>query len=80
MKMRDELAWSYPWFDNFNCIQGNAYGEIFAIGMMLGEGKSQQQALYEIYRNGVENCRNYHIDNYIPNYVLDSIASALNDL
>jgi hypothetical protein len=74
-KMRDELAWSYPWHPEFNCL---APVESKNMIKVCGTAITYEKLLYSIYRNGVENCRNYHIDNYIPNYVLDSISSALN--
>jgi len=69
VKTRDELAWSYPWADH-NCILSSPRN-------FFCEVEVKPMELYRKYLNGVENCRNYHIDNYIPNYVLDSIASAL---
>jgi len=80
VKTRDELAWSYPWVHKYNCIKEfTASIMVYDISSVLNQSEDSKQKLYEIYRNGVENCRNYHIDNYIPNYVLDSIASALHD-
>ncbi len=80
VKMLDELAWSYPWVHKYNCIKEfTASIMVYDISSVLNQSEDSKQKLYEIYRNGVENCRNYHIDNYIPNYVLDSIASALHD-
>lgn len=69
MKVRDELAWSYPWADH-NCILTSPRN-------FFGEVEVKPMELYRKYLNGVENCRNYHIDNYIPNYVLKSIKEAL---
>jgi len=77
VKTRDELAWSYPWKSNYNCLCPQDKERI--INVCSAATNDAKKLLYTIYRNGVENCRNYHIDNYIPNYVLDSIASALHD-
>jgi hypothetical protein len=77
MKVRDELAWSYPWKSIYNCLCPQDKERI--INVCSAATNDAKKLLYTIYRNGVENCRNYHIDNYIPNYVLDSIASALHD-
>jgi len=77
VKTRDELAWSYPWKSNYNCLCPQDKERI--INVCSAATNDAKKLLYSIYRNGVENCRNYHIDNYIPNYVLDSIASALHD-
>lgn len=69
-KMPDRLAWSYPWVLGVNCTEINPF-------YVLWKKTLQNRLLYTIYQNGVDNCRNYHIDNYIPNYVLDEIKSAL---
>ena len=60
----DELAWSYPWVHNENCIRSIVGREIDAIHNNL-----QRQDLYEIYLNGMENCDKYRLHNYIPNYI-----------
>lgn len=76
IKLRDELAWSYPWVTNVNCLCPFDKEKMVTL---CEEAVKHDKFLYEIYKWGVKNCRNYHIDNYIPKYVLDSIASALHD-
>ena len=71
--VEDKLAWSYPWVGNVNCIRFKSKH----INKGLELALRNIDALYYAYLNGVENCRNYHIDNYVPNYVLAKIEEAL---
>lgn len=75
LKTKDELAWSYPWIDQLNCIV--AYKNDVLLRSKIQSNERFKKALYSIYWEGVDNCRNYHIDNYIPNYVLGKIEEAL---
>lgn len=66
----DNMAWSFPWEHNKNCIMFNEFG---------GEVETCLQALsnnnlYDIYRAGVENCKKY----YLPNYI-NHIESIINN-
>lgn len=76
LKLKDKLAWSYPWIDQINCIS-KPYHQIIENAIHLLCSNKKEKKLYKIYLNGVENCRNYHIDNYVPNYVLAKIEEAL---
>ena len=57
----DNMAWSFPWVHNSNCIKFSDFGDEVKI---IQEALSNQ-ALYDIYVNGVENCRKYYLPNYI---------------
>jgi len=63
VKYKDSLAWAFPW-DETNCILTEEGKEIEDI-----EAAIQNPNLYEIYLNGIENCRKYHFTNYINNYI-----------
>ena len=69
----DKLAWSYPWVGNVNCFKFRLINMIE--GLLLVQ--RDPELLYYVYLNGIANCCNYHIDKYIPNYVLKSIKEAL---
>lgn len=58
LKHRDNLAWSFDW-DETNCIQCNDGDEIKIIQDQL-----QNENLYSIYLEGVNNCRKYHVKSY----------------
>lgn len=55
----EHLAWTYEW-NNQNSIQCVNGKEIETIIKSL-----QNENLYDIYCNGVENCRKYYLPNYI---------------
>lgn len=55
----NELAWSFPWVHNENCIQCKPGEEIKAIEEALANPN-----LYEIYVNGVANLNKYQTSNY----------------
>lgn len=55
----DNLAWTFPWVDGFNCIMAHNGDEVATINRFLDNPN-----LYDIYRNGVETSRLYFIDNY----------------
>lgn len=60
VKWKDDLAWSYPWVHEQNCILTEEGKEIEDIQAAL-----QNPNLYDIYKAGVDNCHNYRVDNYI---------------
>lgn len=66
----DELAYSFMWEHGSNCIKmpfgtnKHCNEEIGAIEKALN-----RKDLYEIYVNGIENCRRYQADNYVRNYI-----------
>jgi hypothetical protein len=65
-----ELAWSYEWRDLVNCIEyneGNATDSIQEYLNLTGD------TLYQIYRAGVENAKNYYLPSYVKNYLEPTI-------
>lgn len=68
IKWRDELAWSYPWYGHVNCIDTEEGDEIGRISFW-----QDQERLYEIYKEGVANCKCYQIDNYVKIYIEKNI-------
>lgn len=56
----DELAWTYPWVNEENCIMGHPGLEISTI---MAELSNPQ--LYEIYCNCVATSEKYRLQNYI---------------
>lgn len=69
IKWADNLAWSYPWENSVNCIDTYEGREIDSVSHAMNCGF----ALYDIYKAGVANCKNYQIDNYIRNYIEPAI-------
>lgn len=68
----DNMAWSYEWVNGENCIKFYEFGgEIETIQSSLAIPQ-----LYDIYRNGIETCKKYHIDTYISDYILPLINNA----
>jgi hypothetical protein len=59
IKWYDELAWQFPWVGLENCITTFEGMEIKDLDYLLTTN------LYEIYKAGVANCKNYQIDNYV---------------
>jgi hypothetical protein len=66
----DEIAWSHPWMNNVNCIKSEEGKEVETIVEALNN-----PLLYAVYIAGVENCKNYYIDNYVSNYLEPMINS-----
>ena len=66
----DGIKYSYPWVHNFNCIMSEKGKELETI-----MGAIKNPNLYEIYQNGVINCRNYYLPNYVKNYIEPIINS-----
>lgn len=58
--VHDKMAWSFPWVDGENCLSLVLEKEI-----PLLEYHLDQTSLYDIYVNGVENCRKYYLPNYL---------------
>lgn len=71
IKWADELSWSYPWVGGDNCITTYEGHEIKDIAY------SAERNLYEIYKAGIANCKNYQIDLYIKNYIEPNIQKIL---
>lgn len=69
VKYKDELAWAYPWVGGENCIECEEGKEVAAVYDAI-ENENQ---LYEIYRNGVENCSRYEVRRYVAEYILPKI-------
>lgn len=70
---RDGLAYSYEWKHNKNCLKFDDYGT----ELDVMEEALKNPNLYEIYKAGVENCKNYQIDNYATNYIEKKISSTI---
>lgn len=64
----DNLAWSYEWIHGVNCLRCVPGKEIETI-----EEWTQKPELYDIYKNAVETCDKYRVNNYINNYILPNI-------
>lgn len=58
------IKYSYEWINGVNCIMSEQGKEIETIIEAL-----KNPNLYDIYVKGVENCRNYSVDNYRKNYI-----------
>lgn len=67
VKWKDDLAWTYSWEHNINCIETSEGKEIEDIQAAI-----QNPFLYEIYRNGIETCSKYQVNNYTK-YLSDII-------
>ena len=70
LKWEDELAWSYQW-NMTNSIRSEKQSEIEDVLWHINNS-----TLYDIYCNGIENCRRYQADNYVRDY-LNPILSAV---
>ena len=64
----DDLAYSFPWVHNKNCIKFENFGEEIA----AWEEAINNPLLYEIYLAGVETNKKYNINNYTK-YLADKI-------
>lgn len=64
IKWKDNLAWSYPWQHEINCIDTTKGNEIEDIYKYV-----DNPGLYEIYCEGVNNCSKYYIEDYVKNYL-----------
>jgi hypothetical protein len=56
----DDYAWSFEWNHGWNCLMFHTGQEIEHLVDDI-----QRKNLYDIYVNGVENCRRYYLPNYI---------------
>jgi hypothetical protein len=65
MMMEDNLAYSYEWKNNFNCLKFKEFGE----ELDTMEEALNNPNLYDIYVNCVKNCENYLINNYKTKYI-----------
>lgn len=71
----DNLAWSYSWVHNENCIRAEPGKEIEAI-----EAALEKDNLYNIYVNCMKSARNYQVDNYIKSYIKPKIEQICQSL
>lgn len=72
----DELAWSYPWIRNENCLKSDLriyMDEIRGVGhqsdIFYLEASLRDIDLYQVYLNGMKNHSNYIYKNYLSNYL-----------
>lgn len=68
----DNLAWSFPWENNTNCIRLH---ENFIFADL--QASTHRPNLYEIYVAGQENMARYQSARYVNEYILPAIESAL---
>lgn len=66
----DNLAWSYEWVHGVNCLRCMPGKEVETI-----EEWANAPALYQIYKNAVETCDKYRVQNYLNNYIHPIINS-----
>lgn len=66
---KNDYAWTHSW-DETNCILVDKYDEINGI-----EAALKRNDLYDVYKNGVENAKKYHIDEY-SRYISEIINNA----
>jgi len=64
----DDIAWAYDWRHGKNCIKCSEGDEMATLFSFL-----EAPLLYDIYVNGVENCRNYQVDTYVKNHIQKKI-------
>ena len=62
----NNLAWSYPWIAGENCIE-------LTDVEYLHDCMENPTRLHELYRNAMENARNYRIETYLRRYVVSNI-------
>jgi len=72
MMKEDNLAYSYQWLHNQNCIKFQNFGEEISTIMEA----LNNPLLYEIYLESVENCNKYRIARYVKNYLMPIINKA----
>ena len=65
---KDNLAWSFPWQDGKNCFVCDIGEEVETIEEL------STCDLYDVYRGGVENWKNYEYNNYIKH--IESIINS----
>ena len=66
----DNLAYTYEWVHGGNCLKLDHNVDF----VQQINDFTKRDDLYEIYVNGVETCRKYHIDNYVKH-----IETTIND-
>lgn len=78
----NELKWSYPWIDEVNSIELPNEDE----EPLINEDRSysrimyylgKPESLYKIYLQGINNWKNYEVNNYSNDYVLKEIQHAI---
>jgi len=60
----DDLAWGAEWIHGINCLRCKQGDEIKTIELW-----ANQEALYDIYIEGVKNWNKYRTENYINDYI-----------
>ncbi len=68
----DEMAFPYEWVDGKNCIMFPDFGTEIETAIEA----LYREDLHEIYLEGVDNCRKYQLETYIPNYIEQTIKEA----
>lgn len=73
-KPDDNLAWSYPWIHQQNCIRMEEGRHFDDIRTTLNYALIN---LYDIYVEGQRNLANYQCETYVKNYILPKIEAVL---
>lgn len=69
---QDDLAWSFPWIHERNCIRlrrGHEFTDL--------EAATRREDLYAIFLRGLENIDRYRTKRYVNEYLVKTIASHL---
>lgn len=79
VKLRDSMAWSFPWIHGINCLEMDLdYSDLCASGFA---GKLNSFAslgnLHEIYVQAQELADKYRIGRYVHEYIIPEIAKRL---
>lgn len=64
LMLEDDIKWSHDWEHGVNCIKCKQGEEVETAIEWLAKDQ-----LYDVYVAGVENCKNYQLDNYVKNYI-----------
>lgn len=77
----EEVTWSYPWVSNKNCIglPNNGYhiDEGLSVTLLYQWLRMYQGSLYGMYKECIENAKNYRNGAYARNYLLPKIMEAM---
>ncbi len=63
---------SFPFIDGINCFKWDA--DEPALDRLLSCAETEQNYLYDIYKNGNRLAKRYQIDNYIKDYIIPIVA------
>jgi hypothetical protein len=77
----NNLEWSYPWINGANCIELPNRQYSFLIDENKSYGRlmhylESPKYLYGMYLQGIDNWKNYDLNNYASDYVLKEISKA----